>query len=935
MGTKTKSILGELSISRRTFTKITAAVAGAVAASGALSKLSGYEKMRDLGDLIAPAVEASPGEKLIPTICSHCAVGCGVYGRVADGELVGLEPWSDHPVNAGSMCSKGTSIAEIVNSETRLKYPMKKEGGKWKKISWDEALSEIADKVMDVKANYGPDSIMWMGSAKVTNEECYLFRKFAAFNGTNNVDHQARICHSTTVAGMANTWSYGAMTNSWNDMRNSKMIFFIGENAAESHPVAMKHILEAKRRGAKFVVADPRFTKSAALADFFVRFRPGTDIPLIMAICHDIIKNDWHDKDFIAKRTYGFEEFKKVVEEYPPEVAEDITWVSAEDIRKIAKMWAENSPACICWAMGATQHTVGTNNIRSFACLEMLTGYIGQPGGGCNAFRGHDNVQGATDMCVLSHWLPAYYGLTEGSWKHWVGVWNRHAPITYEDMKAKFDTIPDPDDPEKEVSMMHRVGLTVSRWYEGVLLPKEKIEQPNQVKMVFVWGHSLNSISVMSRLKEALEKIDMIVGVDPHATIAASLADRPDGIILLPASTVFEKDGSVTNSARQVQWRNKLVEPRFDSKPDLWIMEELAKRLGIGEHFIYNSPEDVLREINLGAMVIAMRQSPERLKKQQQNAADFDIEDCQAKTGPCKGEYWGLPWPCWNDDHPGTPILYRNDIPVYQGGNEFRTRFRGSDSTAGNPVSDDGISMLGAAYGAPEGYDEMNCDGTPGTGWKLELDCDFKDVIAQNKCPSGAGRARFRAWNLPDPVPVHREPIESPRPDLIDKYPTYEDVACHYRVACQFGSAQQERKWLVNDYPLILSSGRQVEHMGGGAETRSSKYLVELQPENYVEINPKTATDLGIKHWDYVWVETLRGKIKVRANLTERVNEKTVFVPYHWAGWFQGKSYEDRYPPGTAELALGDSVNIITADGYDRSTNMQETKVCLCKVYKV
>ena len=273
MATKAKSIFGsDFRMSRRSFTKLTAL--GTAAAISGISNVGAHPGFGD--NLIASvsAAPAAPSVNLVKSNCSHCALGCGFLGRVEDGVCTGIEPWVENPINRGSMCSKGTSIAEMLNSDSRLKYPMKKEGGKWVKISWSEALDTIANKAKEIKANYGPDSIMWIGSAKVTNEECYLFRKFAAFNGTNNVDHQARICHSTTVAGMANTWSFGAMTNSWNDMRNSGLIFFCGENAAESHPVSMQHILEAKRRGAKFIVADPRFTKSAALADQYVQFRP-------------------------------------------------------------------------------------------------------------------------------------------------------------------------------------------------------------------------------------------------------------------------------------------------------------------------------------------------------------------------------------------------------------------------------------------------------------------------------------------------------------------------------------------------------------------------------------------------------------------------------------------------------------------------------------
>jgi formate dehydrogenase major subunit len=476
MATRTNSIgkSNGIRLSRRTFTKLTA-----LGTAAALSGISSVSVSAKLSDLIAPA-SASPeeaGVRLVKSNCTHCAVGCGFHGRIENGVCTGIEPWLENPINTGSMCSKGTSIAEILNSELRLKSPMKKVGGKWVQISWEAALDEIANKMKAIQASDGPDSIMYIGSAKTSNEYCYLFRKFAAFNGTNNVDHQARICHSTTVAGLANTWSYGAMTNPWNDMRHSGLIMFFGENAAESHPVAMLHILEAKRRGAKFLVCDPRFTKSAAVADQWVRFRSGTDIALLWGMANVIVNNNWHNTDFIEKRTYGFEKWWEVVKNYTPEVVEDITWVPADTIRQIAYDWAHppREPpydvACVGWAMGATQHTVGTQNIRAMACLELLCGHVGKPGGGTNAFRGHDNVQGATDMCVLSHWLPAYYGLTDNDWKHWTGVWNRHAPITFEEMKAKFAEYP----AGSGKSLMNTSGITVSRWYEGVLNREFKI----------------------------------------------------------------------------------------------------------------------------------------------------------------------------------------------------------------------------------------------------------------------------------------------------------------------------------------------------------------------------------------------------------------------------------------------------------------------------
>ena len=906
---------------------------GASAALGATITLGRYFGSRKFNpqELFSTAAVAKEAENVryVKSVCSHCAVGCGFLGKVKNGVFVGIEPWKDHPINRGSLCSKGASIAEIVNCERRLKYPMEKKAGKWSRISWDEAMDKVATKMAEIRKDYGPDSVMWMGSAKTTNEECYLFRKMAAFWGTNNVDHQARICHSTTVAGLANTWGFGAQTNNMNDMRHCKCIFYMGSNACEAHPVSMKHAMVAKERGAKIIVADPRFTRTAAKADIYARFRPGTDIPLLLGLCRIIIKNKWYDEYMVNNRTIGFEDLKEVCKSYTPEVVEDITWVPKEKLYLIAKTLYENKPGTIVWAMGQTQHTVGTNNIHSSAILMLILGDAARSGGGCQPFRGHDNVQGATDMCILSHSLPSYYGLSEKAWRHWCTVWG----IPYEEMVKRFAS----------KKLMGKPGFTVARWYEGAILPEEKIDQPHNIKMVFVWGHSLNSISEMKQLKKGLEKVDLVVGVDPHSTIASSLPDRKDGIIVLPASTVFEEKGSVTTSGRQVQWRNQIVKPLWDSKPDMWIMEKLATKLeektglAFKKYFTYNEPEEVTEEFLSGMLWIGMiGQKPARLKRQQEHCSTFDIEDTRAKSGPCKGEYWGLPWPCWTDTHCGTPLLYDSSKAVKDGGHDIRAKW-GSKVPVNKTGKHIGDSLLRGDHPVPQ---------ATYNGVKYGLDLSLtaiRQALAKGEPPTGRGRARIWAWNLPDPVPVHREPIESPRPDLIEKYPTYKDKPKFYRVLTKYRTLQQQRKDLVDKYPIVLSSGRQVEHMGGGAETRSCPYLVELSPCVYVEIHPNLATKIGVKNGEFVWVETLRGRCRVKAMVTKRAAydklRKVAYIPYHWAGVFEGKSYVDRYPKNpdgspTAELAVGDSVNIITVDGYDATTQMQETKVCLCKVYK-
>src|SRR3954465_6456749 len=256
------------------------------------------------------------------TVCTHCSVGCAIDAVVENGVWVGREPVFDSPINLGAHCAKGASVREhgVTHDSHRLKYPMKLEGGKWKRISWDGAYDEISKKMLEIRKQSGPDSLFVVGSSKHNNEQAELLCKWARLWGTNNTDHQARICHSTTVAGVAQTWGYGAMTNSYNDELNSKSLLFLGSNAAEAHPVSMLHTLHAREGGCKVIVADPRFTRTAAKADKYVRFRSGTDVPLIFGVLYHIFKNGWEDKEYIRQRVYGMDEVKKeVLAKWTPE----------------------------------------------------------------------------------------------------------------------------------------------------------------------------------------------------------------------------------------------------------------------------------------------------------------------------------------------------------------------------------------------------------------------------------------------------------------------------------------------------------------------------------------------------------------------------------------------------------------------------------------
>ena len=236
------------------------------------------------------------------------SVGCGIIAEVQNGVWTGQEPAFDHPFNLGAHCAKGAAVREHGHGERRLKYPMKLVDGKWQRLSWDQAINEVGDKMLALRKKYGPDSIFMTGGSKHNNEQAYLQRKFFAFWGSNNVDHQARICHSTTVAGTAAQYGYGAMTNSYNDQHNCKSMLFIGSNAAEAHPVAMQHILRGKENGAKMIVVDPRFTRTAAHADYYVRIRSGTDTAFMWGVLWHIFENGWEDKQFIAQRVYGMDD---------------------------------------------------------------------------------------------------------------------------------------------------------------------------------------------------------------------------------------------------------------------------------------------------------------------------------------------------------------------------------------------------------------------------------------------------------------------------------------------------------------------------------------------------------------------------------------------------------------------------------------------------
>ena len=948
----TLSAVKNKAVNRREFLKNSGLTVGGLAAIGTSS--FGHVKK-------AQAMSGAGGNiDVIKSVCTHCSVGCTVLAEVQDGVWVGQEPGFDSPFNLGAHCAKGAAVREHAHGERRLKFPTKLVNGNWERVSWDEAINEIGDSMLKIREESGPDSVYWLGSAKHSNEQAYLFRKFAAYWGTNNVDHQARICHSTTVAGVANTWGYGAMTNSYNDIHNSRAIFLIGGNPAEAHPVSLLHLLKAKEtNNAPMIVCDPRFTRTAAHADEYVRFRPGTDVALVWGILWHIFQNGWEDKEFIRQRVWGMDQVKEEIDRWTPEEVEHVSGVPGSQLKRVARLLAENRPGTVIWCMGGTQHTNGNNNTRAYCVLQLALGNMGKAGGGTNIFRGHDNVQGATDLGVLSHTLPGYYGLSDGAWGHWSRVWE----TDFDYLKARFATAKGADG--KESSLMNLTGIPVSRWIDGVLEDPENMDNPDNVRGMVFWGHAPNSQTRMKEMKTAMEKLDLMVVVDPYPTVSAVLSDRKDGVYLLPACTQFETYGSVTASNRSIQWRDKVVDPLFESLPDQTIIYKFAKKLNFADEMFKNIKvdendeplvEDVTLELNRGMWTIGYTgQSPERLKEHMANQHTFDKTTLQAVGGPLDGEYYGMPWPCWGTadmKHPGTPILYDPSKPVGEGGLTFRARFgverEGENLLAEGSWSvdseiEDGYPEFTMATLKQLGWDSdltaeerSTIEAIAGdkTNWKTDLSGGIQRVAIMHGCaPFGNAKARAVVWNFPDPIPLHREPLYTPRRDLLDKYATYEDRK-FYRLPTAYASIQKND--FSQEYPIILTSGRLVEYEGGGEESRSNRWLAELQQDMFVEINPADANDLGVRNGEQVWVEGAEGaRVKVMALTTNRVGKGVAFMPFHFGGHFEGADLRNKYPKGADPYVLGESSNTAQTYGYDSVTQMQESKTTLCKIERV
>jgi formate dehydrogenase major subunit len=963
-------------------------------------------------DLTSTKYEQYKIGQRVPSICPYCAGGCGLLITTLNDQIIEVEGDPLHPINQGGACSKAAATFQLytrplgLNPGERIAYPYKRtnpnkgkdEDPGWEQISWTEAYTLIADKVKDAMTgvpythngdyyyNGKTNPISWLGSSYWNNEECYLGRKLISLLGSNNVEHQARKCHASTVAALGSTFGFGAMTNHIIDAKNSKC-FLIMSNPAESHSMEFKWVTEAIDNGATVIVLDPRFTRTAAKAHIYSRYRSGSEAAIFLGLIRYVLyeQPDRIDTAFLEARTNApyqtdgtgplgdwltnpdsvFGKLKALVNPYTPEEVERVSGIPEADFIEIADTFSSLKPGNIYYSMGTTQHSNATQAIRGHAILQLVLGNMGKPGGGVNALRGISNVQGSTDMNLLSHLIMGYRapptnvdelrryqkwkntaaetrgGITNGTKYPWPNI--NMAEASDNVIEFRYDARHFPT----WNALEYHWGVYVGTWpgldpdNEPVVcdLPVVKGNPIIQlfraindgtIKVLLCNGENpAVSVANVNLVREALSSDHLFTVVyEIFQTETARYAD-----LLLPGSVQAERSGSITNTGRWIQWRWKAIDPPAECKPENTYLTELylhirsaLKAAGIkmpSEHFEDDNTVDITRTIGTAAV----ENDPETtwpasflpLSLDDTIDADLVAEAVFKETAAKSISVGGVALP-----QAAANVLYKtgfdpDDYPDVGGILPKRRDLTPAD-----------------AEDAANGYFK---------NWAFSWMLNQRVLYNINE--SNAGLSTFFVWFAMAPdtylgldraaiwsralynptkpatnpfhhgMPLHNEPVESPDADLASDYPTMWDD----RFAVDKGS--------VDDYPIVLTTNRLAEHMQAGAMTRNLPWLVETHPEVFVEISSELATSIGVADGEYVLVKSARKPegVRVKASVTPRmqsltVNGKTIHqaaMPWHWG--FQG-------------LSTGPSANELTMDAVDASAQIPETKTCLCQIEK-
>jgi formate dehydrogenase major subunit len=669
-------------------------------------------------------VGMQPIDKTVESVCPYCGVGCRLAYHVKDNRILYVTG-KDGPANRGRLCVKGRYGFDYVHNPQRLLKPLIRKPGvpksrdfvvdpaRWQEVfreaSWEEALDLAAGRLREIRDSHGRYALAGFGSAKGSNEEAYLFQKLVRTGfGSNNVDHCTRLCHASSVAALLEGIGSGAVSNPVNDCRNAEVIFVIGANPAGNHPVAATWFKNAAKKGAKLIVADPRHTELARHATWFLQFRPDTDVALLNAMMHVIVHEGLIDRAFIASRTIGFEDLKANVEGYGPEAMAPVCGIPPATIRTVARAYATSRASMIFWGMGISQHVHGTDNARCLIALALMTGQIGRPGTGLHPLRGQNNVQGASDAGLIPMMLPDYHRVDD------------------ERLRARYEQL-------WGTALDPKPGLTV------VEVMKAALER--DIRGMYIMGENpAMSDPDLNHARQALAGLDWLVVQDIFLTETAYLAD-----VVLPASAWPEKTGTVTNTDRMVQLGRGAIEPPGEARPDLWIIQEMARRLGLD--WRYRGPESGVAEVF------------DEMRRAMPSIAGITWQRLERES--C------VTYPCAHERDPGQPVV-------------FGERF-----------------------------------------------------------PTPTGKGRF--------VPVSIIPAAE-RPD--------------------------------GDYPLVLITGRQLEHWHTGAMTRRSSVLDAIEPEPTASLNPSDLARMEIRPGEPITVASRRGKIALYARADEATPPGAVFIPF-------------------------------------------------------
>jgi formate dehydrogenase major subunit len=531
------------------------------------------------------------------TTCVYCGVGCQMDVGSRAGHVTRIKP-ADSPVNRGHLCSKGRYAFEFATAADRITTPMIRRNGEWQAVGWDEALDFTAARLAGIRERYGTDAIGVLGSARATNEENYLAQKFArVVLGTNNVDCCARVCHTPSAKALKTMLGTGAATNSFDDIEKASLFLLCGCNPTENHPIVGARIKQAVLRGAKLIVIDPRRIELADYSELHLAVRPGGNVPLLNAMAATIVEEGLTDAEFLRTRVSDYENFAGFIREYAPERVAEICGVPAATIRAAARLYAGTRPAMCFHGLGTTEHLQGTEGVMALINLALLTGNLGRAGSGINPLRGQNNVQGAAHMGCDPVTLPGGQSIADAVIRERVeAVWGHPIPASH--------------------------GKDLMRMIDGA--------RDGNLKALWAFGYDVYlSLANANETGPALKNLELVIVQDLFMNETA----KSFGTVFLPAASYLERDGSFMNSDRRVQRIRKVVEPPGEARPDWWIIQELARRLGRKAGFTFEEPAaiwDEVRRIWPGGAGLSYR----RLERE------------------------SLQWPCPSEDHPGMPVLH-------------------------------------------------------------------------------------------------------------------------------------------------------------------------------------------------------------------------------------------------------------------------------------